>query len=81
MDERVEKKIVELTKRGVKNVGEMKIHIQEYVDHDFGGAIPGDCLPSYLDIRKVMHRAREEMYKYAFEQQNSSSVSISVSSL
>ena len=65
MDERVEVKIVELTREGVRNVGEMKVLIERFIEsHLKDDSTPGkSLLPSDLDIRSVMHQVREEMYK------------------
>ena len=72
MDGRVEKRIVELTKNGVDDVEEMRRLVEEFVHSFLNDDI---SLPSDVDIISVMKQTHEEIYKSAFEEQDSASVS------
>lgn len=71
MDERVRKKIVELSRSGVKNVRLMFSQISKFVlSEAFDDVNPSErpeLCPSQVEIRNVMRKARRDCYKYEFD--------------
>ena len=80
MDNRVKQRIVELTRQGVKNVGEMREHINDYIhtsmfrECDVHDPPTKRCCfhPADIDIRNLMQKTKEDMYKHGFEESCSS---------
>lgn len=76
VDIRVEQRVVELTKQGVRKVSEVKRHLTQYVKAElFRGASPPPLsrrryFPSDKDLRNIMARARDQTRYSKIDQVN-----------